>query len=86
MSDGVAAPMRHPGVHAMATPEKAAYVMAGSGRVVTYRQLNDASNQGAQLFRALGLGHGDCIAIFMENNAAYLQICWAAHRAGLYYV
>ncbi len=86
MTDDGNAPVRHPGVHAAATPEKPAYIMAGSGQVVTYRELNDASNQGAQLFRRLGLGHGDCIAIFMENNAAYLQLCWAAHRAGLYYV
>jgi acyl-CoA synthetase (AMP-forming)/AMP-acid ligase II len=86
MTDDGNAPVRHPGVHADAPPEKPAYIMAGSGQVVTYRQLNDASNQGAQLFRQLGLSHGDCIAIFMENNAAYLQLCWAAHRAGLYYV
>jgi acyl-CoA synthetase (AMP-forming)/AMP-acid ligase II len=86
MTDDGNAPVRHPGVHADAPPEKPAYIMASSGQVVTYRQLNDASNQGAQLFRQLGLSHGDCIAIFMENNAAYLQLCWAAHRAGLYYV
>jgi acyl-CoA synthetase (AMP-forming)/AMP-acid ligase II len=86
MSDEAAAPLRNPGVHAKATPEKAAYIMADTGQVITYRELNEASNRGAQLFRSLGLGHGDCIAIFMENNAAYLQLCWAAHRAGLYYV
>ena len=75
----------HPGIHAAATPDKAAYIMASSGQVITYSELNDTSNRGAQLFRSLGLGLGDNIAIYMENNAAYLQICWAAHRAGLYY-
>jgi len=59
--------------------------MASSGQVVSYGELNDASNRGAQLLRSLGLKLGDNIAIYMENNAAFLQICWAAHRAGLYY-
>ncbi len=75
----------HPGIHAANNPDKAAYIMANSGQVVSYGELNDASNRGAQLFRSLGLGLGDNIAIYMENNAAFLQICWAAHRAGLYY-
>ncbi|MDP6830798.1 MAG: acyl-CoA synthetase [Alphaproteobacteria bacterium] len=75
----------HPGIHAAANPDKPAYIMASNGQVVSYGELNDASNQGAQLFRSLGLGLGDTIAIFMENNPEYLQICWAAHRAGLYY-
>ena len=75
----------HPGIHAEATPDKPAYIMAASGKTVSYGELNDDSNRGAQLFRSLGLEIGDSIAIFMENNAHYLKICWAAHRAGLYY-
>ncbi|MCG8689810.1 MAG: AMP-binding protein, partial [Minwuiales bacterium] len=75
----------HPGLIAEKTPDKPAYIMAGSGRAVTYRELNEASNRGAHLFRSLGLKRGDGIAIFMENNVHYFQICWAAHRAGLYY-
>ncbi len=75
----------HPGIHAASNPDKAAYIMANSGQVVSYRELNEGSNRGAHLFRSLGLKLGDSIAIYMENNAAYLQICWAAHRAGLYY-
>jgi fatty-acyl-CoA synthase len=59
--------------------------MAGSGRIVTYRQLNDRSNQAAQLFRRLGAKAGDHIAILMENNAEYLEVCWAAQRSGLVY-
>jgi long-chain acyl-CoA synthetase len=75
----------HPGIHAAETPDKAAYIMANSGQIVTYSELDEASNQGAHLFRGLGLELGDNIAIYMENNTAYLQVCWAAHRAGLYY-
>jgi len=75
----------HPVRHAQTTPDKPALIMAGSGETLTYRQLDALSNQGAQLFRKLGLQTGDCIALFMENNLLYLPICWAAQRAGLYY-
>jgi acyl-CoA synthetase (AMP-forming)/AMP-acid ligase II len=77
--------MMHPGIQAQRTPDKPAYIMADSGRTVTFRELNEKSNQGAQLFRSLGLEPGDHIALCMENNEQYLQICWAAQRAGLYY-
>jgi acyl-CoA synthetase (AMP-forming)/AMP-acid ligase II len=75
----------HPGVHALRTPDKPAYVMAGSGRTVSYRELNDASNRVAQMLQALGLRYGDSIAVFMENNEHYFPLCWGAHRSGLYY-
>jgi acyl-CoA synthetase (AMP-forming)/AMP-acid ligase II len=75
----------HPGAHAEKTPDKPAYVMAGSGHTVTYRELDEKSNQGAQLLRSLGLQPGDHIALCMENNEQYFQICWAAQRSGLYY-
>jgi long-chain acyl-CoA synthetase len=75
----------HPSTHAATHPEKAAYVMAGSGRVVTYGELDARSNQLAQLFRARGLKSGDCIALYMENSAEYFEIAWGAQRAGLYY-
>ncbi len=77
--------MTHPSIHAAATPDKIAYRMAGSGAAITYRALDQRSNQGARLFRSLGLGVGDCVAILMENCLEFLEICWAAQRAGLYY-
>ena len=75
----------HPCVVAGKNPDKPAIIMAATGETLTYRQLEDRSNQGAQLFRELGLSTGDCVAIFMENNIRFLPICWAAQRAGLYY-
>jgi len=75
----------HPYIHAQRTPDKPAYVMAGSGEVVTYRQLDERSNRIAQMFRARGLKPGDHIAIFMENNPRFFEICWGAQRAGLVY-
>jgi acyl-CoA synthetase (AMP-forming)/AMP-acid ligase II len=75
----------HPALHAQTTPDKPAIIMAGSGEGLTYRELEERSNQGAQLFRKLGLQPGDAVALFMENNLHYLEICWAAQRAGLYF-
>src|ERR1700759_1395603 len=75
----------HPSVIAQTTPDKPAIVMASTGESITFKELDDRSNQGAQLFRALGLKTGDGIAIFMENNIRFHEICWAAQRAGLYF-
>jgi len=75
----------HPYIHARKFPDKPAYLMAGSGEIVTYGQLDRQSNRIAQLFRSLGLQAGDHVAIFMENNARFFEICWGAQRSGLIY-
>jgi len=77
--------MTHPSVHARNNPDKIAYRMAGTGKSITYRELDELSNQGAHLFRSLGLKRGDHIALLMENRLALMEICWAAQRSGLYY-
>ena len=59
--------------------------MAGSGTATSYRQLNDRSNQCARMFRALGLAVGDTVALYLENNPRFFEICWAAQRSGLYF-
>src|SRR5262245_57982442 len=75
----------YPGILAKSQPDKVAYQMAAGGERVTYRELDERSNQGAQLFRALGLRRGDAIAIYVENHPRFFEICWAAQRSGLYY-
>lgn len=70
---------------AKTTPEKPAIIMAGSGERITYKQLDDRSNQGARYFRDKGLKVGDHIAFLLENNPRFYELCWAAQRAGLYY-
>ena len=77
--------MHHPSFHARETPDKIAYQMSASGDAITYRELDERSNQGAHLFRALGLRPGDHIALLMENSLPFLEICWAAQRSGLYF-
>jgi long-chain acyl-CoA synthetase len=75
----------YPGAIAQQTPDKAAYIMAASGEVVTYAELDRRSNQLAHLFRQRGLRRGDSVAVFMENNPDYFVALWAAQRSGLYY-
>ena len=75
----------HPTHIARLTPDRAACIMAGSGEILTYRQLNQSSNQIAHLFRQQGLQAGDVVAILMENSPRYFELVWAAQRTGLYY-
>lgn len=60
--------------------------MAGSGEVISYRQLDERSNRAAHLFRAAGLRRGDVVALWAENHPRYFDIAWATQRAGLYLV
>ena len=64
----------HPSIHARTTPDKPAYIMAGTGERVSYAQLEARSNQGAHLFRALGLRRGDGIALLLDNGPAFFEI------------
>ncbi|MBT5204296.1 MAG: AMP-binding protein, partial [Gammaproteobacteria bacterium] len=66
-------------------PDKAAYIMAATDQVFTFKDLEEGSNQLAHLFRAAGLKRGDHIAILLENHPLFLQICVAAQRSGLYF-
>jgi long-chain acyl-CoA synthetase len=75
----------HPFHHAARTPDKPAIVMAGSGEVVTYRELEDRSNRFARLLRAAGLCAGDHVALLVENHPRFYELCFGAHRAGLVY-
>ena len=85
MSATTTAVPRHLGARAAAHPDRPAVVMVGSGEVTTYRQLDEQSNRLAHALRAAGLRPGDHLALMMENGPAFLEVAWAAQRAGLYY-
>ena len=70
------------GKHAKLRPLQPAFIMAGSGETVTYRELDARSNRLAHLFRERGLKRLDHYAIFMENNSRYLEACGAGERSG----
>jgi long-chain acyl-CoA synthetase len=75
----------HLGEVAALTPDKPAVIMAGSGKVITFRELDEESNRLARLLRAEGLRPGDHVAFMLENHPSFLAIAWAAQRSGLYY-
>jgi acyl-CoA synthetase (AMP-forming)/AMP-acid ligase II len=74
-----------PGVHAQKRPDHPAVVLAGSGAVVTYAELEDRSRRLARVWEENGLGFGDHVALLIENQARFFEVCWAAQRSGLYY-
>lgn len=74
-----------PRTHAARNPQALAYRMTATGEDVTFTQLEARANQGAHLLRSLGIGTGDHIAILMENRREFLEVCFAADRAGVYY-
>ena len=70
--------------HAARTPDKPAMISGETGKVVTFKQLDDRSNQLAQFLYAQGLRRGDHIALLMENHLIFMDVVWAAFRSGLY--
>ena len=75
--------MPHFSAFAAETPDRPAYIMANSGQVVTYAELDRRSNQVAHLLRASGVRRGDHIAMMMKNCAEFLQVAQGALRAGI---
>jgi acyl-CoA synthetase (AMP-forming)/AMP-acid ligase II len=71
-----------PGAHDPALP---AVVMATSGEVLTYGELDAAANRIARLLRSIGLQPGDHIALCLENSPRFFEVVWGAHYAGLLY-
>ncbi|MFN6934760.1 MAG: acyl-CoA synthetase [Tsuneonella sp.] len=72
----------HPTIHATARPDHPAIIMAGSGRTVTFGEMDAAANRVANLFRAHGIGPGDTVGLWLENRVEYLEIAWGNQRAG----
>ncbi|MFT4097034.1 MAG: AMP-binding protein [Rhodoblastus sp.] len=75
----------YPGAYAKSKADQPAIVMASSGETVTYGELEARENRLAHLFRARGMKRLDHYAIFMENNARYVECCGAGERSGLYF-
>jgi long-chain acyl-CoA synthetase len=63
--------------HAQARPDHPALINGATGEVMTYRELDERSNRLANLLCAHGLRRGDHIALFLENNMRFMEVCWA---------
>ena len=75
----------YPGSHVATNPDKPAVIMAESGEVQTFAELDAAANRLSQLLRSAGLQPGDHIAICLENHPRYIEILWGCEYAGLIY-
>jgi long-chain acyl-CoA synthetase len=76
--------MTHPRLHALRNPDHPAVIMSDDSATLTYGDLERQANQGAQLFRSLGVKAGDTIAVWLPNLPDFHIVYWAAQRAGLY--
>lgn len=65
-------------------PDSLAFVMAGSGSALTYRQLDEQSNQLAHLLRSRGVTAGASLVLVMENRIEWPVVVAAGMRSGLY--
>ena len=73
-----------PGAHAAIDPHRPAVVMAASGEIITYGQLEERSLRVARMLHDAGLRAGDHIAVMLENHPRYFEIFWGAMRSGIY--
>ena len=71
----------YPGAYARDHPNQPALIMATSGEVVTFSQLEDRANRLAQFFRAVGLTRLDHVAYLMENNPRLIECNAGAERS-----
>ncbi len=66
-------------------PDAIAFRMCGSQETVSFSQLEMRANQAAHVFRQCGTEYGDHVAVLLKNQREFLEICFGAERAGLYY-
>jgi acyl-CoA synthetase (AMP-forming)/AMP-acid ligase II len=76
--------MTHPRLHAAADPDKPAVLMSDGSPGLTYGELEDRANRGAQLLRSLGIEHGETISFWLHNCPEVFEVYWAGQRAGVY--
>ncbi|PKP95323.1 MAG: acyl-CoA synthetase [Alphaproteobacteria bacterium HGW-Alphaproteobacteria-14] len=76
----------HPIAHAATRPDHPAVIMTGSGKQITFGELDAESNRFAHLLRAHGIGAkgsgGDAFAVLLENRIEYFTLIWGSQRAG----
>ncbi|MFZ9320711.1 MAG: AMP-binding protein, partial [Ilumatobacteraceae bacterium] len=74
-----------PGAIAADAPNRPAVIMASTGQIITFKELDDAANRLSQVLRSAGLNPGDHVAFCIENHPRYFEILWGCHYAGLIY-
>ena len=68
-----------------ADSDRIAFEMCDSGEAVTFAELDARANQVAQVLRAFDVRQGEHVAMLMKNHRRFLETCFGADRAGVYY-
>ena len=74
----------YPTTHAKKGPDRPAVILAETGDVLTYRQLDDNSAALARVLYDAGLRRGDVVALLSDNAPQVFEVYWATQRSGLY--
>jgi len=72
----------HPIAHASNRPDHPAVIMAGSGKQMTYGEMDEAANRFAHALRARGFAPDDAFAVLLENRLEIFTMLWGSQRAG----
>jgi long-chain acyl-CoA synthetase len=75
----------YPGAYIETQPDKPAIIMAGSGAVQTFAELDAAANRFSHVLRKAGVQPGDHVAVCLENHPDYFSVIWGCHYAGAIY-
>ncbi len=70
------------GHHARQRPNELAVIDLGSGRRLTYHNLNDRAGRLASWFQANNIGKGDRVAILSPNCPEYFELEFAGGKIG----
>jgi long-chain acyl-CoA synthetase len=62
-----------------------AFQMCESGESVSFGQLDARANQVARVLRGCGVARGAHVALLLQNHRRFLEACFGADRAGVYY-
>ena len=71
------------GDFAKSQPDKPAWIMAETGAMITFGELEARSRGLAVMLADAGLGRDDTLAVIAENRLEWAEIVWAAARSGI---
>ena len=60
--------------------------MSCEGRVMTYRELDEAANRLAHLLAGQGVGPGECVALLLSRSAEAIVAILAVLKTGAAYL
>lgn len=63
-------------------PDREGYVDSQSGLRLTFKELNDRTNQAANALVDLGVSRGDRVGIMMMNSAEFIEVYFAIAKIG----